>query len=246
MRRCLRRGFAALGLTMPLMLASGTFAEEARGCAGRLGVSRTIPVEELRIGPQGSPAPMLEAGEVVLTYDDGPANGATREVLAALAEECVSATFFMLGQQADHDRALARRVAAAGHTIGTHTHSHPNLAAMPLAEAVAEIRRGIAAVRRAVPSAPLRLFRFPFLADSPALLQAAHEAGLVPLRAELDGEDWSGNSCAEIVAKVMGALDATGRGVVLLHDVMPNTACATRTLLRRLRAGGYRVVHLTG
>jgi peptidoglycan/xylan/chitin deacetylase (PgdA/CDA1 family) len=104
----------------------------------------------------------------------------------------------------------------------------------------------VASVRHALPGLPLHLFRFPYLADSPALLDWARDAGLVPLRTDLDGEDWTGNSCAEIVRRIMGGLDAARRGVILLHDVMPNTACATRSLLRRLRDGGYRIVHIRG
>ena len=242
-----RRGLAPFAVATALLAGCspcGALVQQAPDCVGRLGVARVIPVHDLRAGTAGTPVLALQEGEVVLTFDDGPANGTTQDVLAALAEECVSATFFLLGQQVDRDRTLARRVASAGHTIGTHTHAHANLTAMPLAEAAAEVQRGIAAVRRALPASPLRLFRFPFLADSPALLDSTREAGLLALRADLDGEDWEGNSCGEIVERIMGRLDVARRGVILLHDTMQNTACATRSLLHRLQGGGYRIVHL--
>jgi len=63
----------------------------------------------------------------VLTFDDGPWPPTTPKILAALAAECVRATFFLIGKPASAHPDLVRRIAAEGHTVGHHSWSHPNL-----------------------------------------------------------------------------------------------------------------------
>ena len=86
----------------------------------------------------------------MLTFDDGPWPGTTEKVLAALARECVRATFFLLGRNAAAHPALARRALAEGHTVAHHTFAHPLLNRMRVERAAAEIDRGIAAVELAL------------------------------------------------------------------------------------------------
>jgi hypothetical protein len=68
------------------------------------------------------------AGELALTFDDGPNPKWTPRLLEVLGEHGVKATFFMLGGRAQTEPALVRRIAAEGHLIGNHSWSHPNLA----------------------------------------------------------------------------------------------------------------------
>ena len=67
-------------------------------------------------------------GELALTFDDGPNATWTPRLLDVLAQHDVRATFFLLGSRAAAQPELVRRIAAAGHTIGNHSWSHPNLA----------------------------------------------------------------------------------------------------------------------
>src|SRR6266851_8779654 len=96
----------------------------------------------------------LAPKEVVLTFDDGPWPGTTEKVLAALARECVRATFFLLGRNAASYPALARRALAEGHTVAHHSFGHPLLNRMRPDKAEAEIDRGIAAVELALYGQP--------------------------------------------------------------------------------------------
>ena len=110
----------------------------------------------------------LVPGEVVLTFDDGPLPPYTNAVLKALADECLQATFFMVGRQARAHPELAWQVRAAGHTIGTHTQNHP-LHRMPPDRAAHEIDTGIASVAAALgtPRALAPFFRFPACSAPP-------------------------------------------------------------------------------
>jgi peptidoglycan/xylan/chitin deacetylase (PgdA/CDA1 family) len=73
---------------------------------------------------RGGDRELLAPGEIVLTFDDGPAPLSTRPILAALAAQCTKATFFMVGEMAVEHADVVREVAEQGHTLGTHTWSH--------------------------------------------------------------------------------------------------------------------------
>src|SRR5262249_62175365 len=113
------------------VLAIGPARGADTTCApGTLGVARVAEIDT-KAGPwfgtpQGDPE-FLRPGEVVLTFDDGPLPKYTQPILAALAAECTKATFFVLGEMAAEFPEMVQETAAAGHTIGTHTWSHPNL-----------------------------------------------------------------------------------------------------------------------
>src|ERR1700677_3722899 len=98
---------------------------------GTLGTSRVLAVDAAatpRVGLKSFPETLpLADHEVVLTFDDGPWPPTTTRVLAALARECVHATFFLIGKFASEHPEMVRRIAAEGHTIGHHTWSHRSL-----------------------------------------------------------------------------------------------------------------------
>src|SRR4030081_744775 len=128
-----------------------TAAAQAADCAreGTLGTSRVLSVDarsSARIGLKSFPQTLpLDDHEVVLTFDDGPWPPTTPLVLAALAHECVRATFFLIGKPASEHPKLVRRIAAEGHTIGHHTWLHRSLMRIPPSETTEEIDHGISA-----------------------------------------------------------------------------------------------------
>ena len=109
----------------------------------------------------------LRDHEVVLTFDDGPWPGNTPAVLKALADQCTKAMFFPIGKHAGWHPEILKQVAAAGHTIGSHTWSHKDLSQLTADEAKDEIEKGIAAVSIALGNKPVApFFRFPALRQS--------------------------------------------------------------------------------
>ena len=133
---------------------------------------------------------------MVLTFDDGPWPPTTPRVLAALAQECVRATFFLIGKPASEHPELVRRIAAEGHTIGHHTWTHRSLMRIKPARRRGEIDRGIAAVEMALhgvatttPSTPF--FRFPGFEITPATLDLLQSRGIVVFGADLWASDWN-------------------------------------------------------
>ncbi|EFL90953.1 polysaccharide deacetylase family protein [Ahrensia sp. R2A130] len=216
-----------------------------------MGVSRTITVNSFKthMGTGASGGIGLRRGEVVLTFDDGPAGSRTDRILSTLKRECVKATFFPVGTMARANPRMLQKVARAGHTIAHHTHSHANLRRLSPQAAGRQIDNGIRAVNKALGSyrgRSTKLFRYPYLARSAALDRVLKNRGLIPFSAGIMSQDWKGGSATSWVNRVMTQLARKGSGVILMHDIQGRTAAGLPILLKRLKAGGYRVVHIRG
>lgn len=227
-------------------------AEPCPGNSQALGTERVLAVDAAstpRVGRKHFMDTLpLARKELVLTFDDGPWPGTTPKVLDALKRECVRATFFLLGRNAQAQPALARRALAEGHSIGHHTFAHPLLDRMPLAKAEAEIDRGIAAdelalygERRGNPTTPF--FRFPGFASNTALLERMRQRGLVVFGADVWASDWDPMSPEQQLSLILARIERVGRGIVLFHDTKAQTAQILPAFLRELKRRGYRIVH---
>ncbi|WP_213772696.1 polysaccharide deacetylase family protein [Bradyrhizobium sp. dw_78] len=246
----------ALGAGLAVAVSMALIATaQAAECSNKdaLGTSRILAVDAVttpRVGLKSFPQTLpLEDHEVVLTFDDGPWPATTPKVLAALAHECVHATFFLIGKPASEHPDLVRRIAAEGHTIGTHSWTHPSLAQIKPDQAVAQIDHGISAVERVLhgvattkPSTPF--FRFPGFESTPATLDLLQSRGIVVFGADLWASDWNPMTPAEELKLLTGRLEAAGRGIILLHDPKAHTAAMLPAFLRYLKENHYRVVHL--
>jgi hypothetical protein len=140
-----------------------------------LGLSRIVQIDTTggpRFGliqhPEGYD--FLRDKEVVLTFDDGPRPGSTEAVLKALADECLRATFFEVGQMASWHPEVTKQVIDAGMTVGTHTWSHKDLARIPYEKAEQEIDMANSALSAAAGGKIAPFFRFPYLAQPPRTL----------------------------------------------------------------------------
>jgi peptidoglycan/xylan/chitin deacetylase (PgdA/CDA1 family) len=220
---------------------------------GTLGTSRVMKVDAAttpRVGLKSFPQTLpLADHEVVLTFDDGPWPPTTPRVLAALANECVHATFFLIGKPASEHPDLVRRIAAEGHTIGHHTWTHRSLQRIKPSETTDEIDHGIAAVEMALhgvatttPSTPF--FRFPGFETTPATLDLLQSRGIVVFGADLWASDWNPMTPKQELKRLTDRLKIARRGIILLHDPKGHTAAMLPAFLRWLRDNDYRVVHL--
>ncbi len=187
--------------------------------------------------------------EVVLTFDDGPFPATTTKVLAALASECVQATFFLIGRNAEANPALVKKIAASGHSIGHHTWSHKPLDKIGQQQALEEIDRGIAADEMALDGAARRMpstpfFRFPGFASTPALLTSLQSRGIAVFGADLWASDWNPMTPEQQLQLLTDRLEEEGKGIILLHDPKAQTARMLPAFLQYLKRNGYKIVHL--
>lgn len=262
--RVIISGLMALGLAAAVTapaLAQGTGAAAgaaantppAAPCANpdAIGLSKTLEIDTTG-GPgfgleQYKVHDFLQPKEVVLTFDDGPQVKTTKAILDALAEHCTKATFFSIGKMALGLPEILRDVAARGHTVGTHTWSHANLANLSKKDpklAIDEIEKGVSGVHRALGSNVAPFFRFPYLRDSKETLEHLSKRNMAIFSMDADSFDFKFRKPDQIVKTIMDKLETKGKGIVLMHDIQHGTASAMPLLLKSLKDKGYKVVHL--
>jgi peptidoglycan/xylan/chitin deacetylase (PgdA/CDA1 family) len=226
--------------------------QQKQACANpnALGVARTVVIDTTG-GPgfgfeHFKQLDFLTDKEVVLTFDDGPWPNNTAAVLKALAAECTKGLFFSVGKHASYHPEILKQVLAAGHTVGTHTFSHVNLNSKKMTEQQVrdELEKGFSAVKMALGQAPAPFFRFPQLQHNPAAMTYLGTRNVAMFSTDLDSFDFRSQNADQIVNTVMTKVDKLGKGIVLMHDFQKLTGEALPTLLARLKAGGYKVVHM--
>jgi peptidoglycan/xylan/chitin deacetylase (PgdA/CDA1 family) len=164
-----------------------------------------------RIVSRGRP----RAPAIALTFDDGPTEPYTSQILDVLRQFGARATFFVLGARAERTPEVVRRAAREGHEIGNHTWDH---AALPLRAPSAmrvTIRRTSDTVQSITGERP-RVFRAPFGWRNPWLDGAARREGCVPIAWTVGVYDTDRPGVDAIVSRAIeGFVDGS---ILLLHD----------------------------
>lgn len=230
-----------------LLLAALAATNAAAQCGpDQLNTARTITLkrEGAQYGAQQHTALPLEKGEVVLTFDDGPSADNTPLVLKALSDQCAKATFFLIGEHINQQPDLARRLIREGHSAGIHSNTHPHLASMTPEQQLEDLKLSRAAYKTVFGVEP-PAYRFPYLEETPTLLDALKRDNITVASIDMGINDWIPEDTTAILAqRLTESLDKAGRGIILMHDANGPTAKALPTLLKVLKDKGYKVVHL--
>jgi peptidoglycan-N-acetylglucosamine deacetylase len=235
---------AAFALLIP---AAARAEESAPDCKGKLGVSRVVEIDTTGgglYGDQYPPQHILKKGEVVLTFDDGPHPKYTKPILAALSAQCTKATFFNVGEMVKRFPDVAREVEAEGHTIGTHTWSHPNLGRTSLKRAKRQIDSTIAVGTEVLAHGVAPFFRFPYLSDPKRIRKYLADNDIAVFGIDVDSKDYRTRKPDRITTNVLKGLIKTGGGIILFHDIHAQTAKALPDVLDELKRHGFHIVHL--
>jgi peptidoglycan/xylan/chitin deacetylase (PgdA/CDA1 family) len=234
--------------------ATPTAAKSAIPCANpnAMGVTRVVEIDTAGGPGFGSQHfktfDFLRDHEVALTFDDGPWPNNTPAVLKALADQCLRATFFPIGKHATYHPEILKQVVAAGHTVGNHTWSHPDLQAVMKKSgedaAIEEIEKGASAVRMmaGAPTAPF--FRFPDLRHPPEMLTYLGGRNIASFSTDIDSFDFKIRKPDELVRSLIGKLNKLGKGIILMHDFQKVTSIALPQILGELQKNGFKVVHM--
>jgi peptidoglycan-N-acetylglucosamine deacetylase len=180
----------------------------------------------------------LGPDQIALTFDDGPHATRTPRILEILAAAGVKATFFEIGRNAAAHPEISRQVAAAGHSVGSHTFTHPDLPKVPEPHAETEIETGEAAVTLALglPPGHLPFFRFPYGAKTPGELAFVERRGNSTFFWNMDSEDWRTRDPHKLFVHVLEQIDHAGRGIILFHDIHEQTVIVLPHVLAELAA----------
>lgn len=187
---------------------------------------------------------------LALTFDDGPNDTHTLRLLDLLAEHDVKGTFFLIGRYVARQAEVVGRIAKAGHVIGNHTYSHPNLIFCSESAVAHEISDCAKVINDAV-GAHSKLFRPPFGGRRPGVLRTVRAMGLMPIMWSVTCYDWRAAASAASIARcAQRQIRRAAGNVILLHDGghkdlgadRKSTVEATREIIRIHKAEGYEFV----
>jgi peptidoglycan-N-acetylglucosamine deacetylase len=186
---------------------------------------------------------------VALTFDDGPNDPYTGQILDVLKQEGVHATFFCVGMNAEREPGTVRRIAAEGNEIGNHSYAHRKRDALldvryTDAARTSDILRGITGI---LP----RLYRAPNGFHTPWSLRAVAERGMRAVGWDVESNDWDEPGVNTIVMRTVDRVQPGS--IILLHDGdnirlgadRGQQAAAVRTIIETLKTRGYRFVTIS-
>jgi peptidoglycan/xylan/chitin deacetylase (PgdA/CDA1 family) len=174
---------------------------------------------------------------VWLTFDDGPHPANTRKVLTTLAAHGIKATFFVLGENAASRIALVKEAFDAGHRIGNHSYSHPNLTTLGAADVETEIVRTEAVIKAYL--GDHKLFRPPYGAHNATVDGIAGGLNYRSIFWNVDTEDWkAANKPAGWIDVGINGMDGRDDCRVLNHDIHPTTADNLDAFIQRIKSLG--------
>ncbi|MDQ8733902.1 polysaccharide deacetylase family protein [Paenibacillus sp. LHD-38] len=173
--------------------------------------------EELDKPDKMAPAVKPGKGEkyIALTFDDGPDQRYTNDILDILKEKEVKATFFVVGQQVKKNPEVLQRIAEEGHAIGNHTYNHKDLSKLNKQQMIEEIKTSDAVIKKTIGFTPA-MVRAPYGAVSDMLkfVLKANSRELVGWN--IDTRDWAGTSAANMSKMIKN--EAKPGGIILMHS----------------------------
>lgn len=239
--------FAAALLALPI---GSVHAADCADDPRTTGLSRIIAIDSNKgkfFGrlqfKKGAP---LRKKEVILTFDDGPHKTYTRQILEVLDQHCVKATFFTVGRMSFFMRNELKDIASRGHTIASHTWSHPrDVSKLTLEEAKVEIEKGFAATAYVLGQPIAPFFRYPGLNYSDELNEYLASRNISVWSVDVVSDDTQPDLTPEkLIEQTMTRIRAMRGGIVLFHDLKEVTALAMDSFLTQLKLEGFKIVHV--
>lgn len=180
-----------------------------------------------------APAGLPEQKLIALTFDDGPRRSTTTRLLDGLAERGVKATFFLIGCQIADNEDVVRRMDREGHQIGIHTFDHVQLTGLNQADFDAQVGVTRTLLKDLVGHNDF-LLRPPYGKCDEGV---KNKAGCPIILWSIDPEDWDDKNTSRVVEQVVS--EARDGGIILLHDIYPESVDAALQIVDRLHAQGY-------
>ena len=198
-------------------------------------LAKPFKVEEKKTA-QIKTAQIKSAKLVALTFDDGPSKTVTPKILKILKKHNIKATFFMVGSQVNDNPKTAKQVQEAGHEIGNHTYSHPNLKNLTNAQIKSQLSRTTTAIKKATGHNPT-LFRPPYgSVDNRVRAQSK----LPVVLWSVDTLDWQHHNSKKILEYVKK--ETYPGAIILMHDIHMPTADGLESVITYLEKQGYTFV----
>ncbi|MBM7690712.1 delta-lactam-biosynthetic de-N-acetylase [Peribacillus deserti] len=181
---------------------------------------------------------------IALTFDDGPEDVYTPQILNILKSKNIKATFFAMGQQVKAYPDLLKRINSEGHAIGNHTWYHPNITSLTDSQLIQTVQSTTDEIEK-VTGVKTNFFRPPYGAINDNQIDTLNNLGYQSISWTIDSYDWSGASANVILSRVNAR--AVPGGIVLLHNFkdarkLDGMIEALPKMIDNLRAQGYQFV----
>jgi peptidoglycan/xylan/chitin deacetylase (PgdA/CDA1 family) len=172
-----------------------------------------------------------------LTFDDGPHSTNTDKVLATLAQHGIKATFFVVGENVKSRKQIVQRAFDAGHRIGNHSYSHPNLTTLTDAQIRDQIVKTETLISGFLGKA--KLFRPPYGAHNARVDKIIAQLGYRSIFWNVDTEDWNKkNQPTGWITLGVNQIKVRSDCRVLNHDIHTTTAANLATFIQRIKQLG--------
>lgn len=176
---------------------------------------------------------------VALTFDDGPQNAFTPQVLDILQAHGTPAAFFCIGKNVEAEKVLLQRIHAEGHLIGNHSYSHHFwFDLFGAGHMLEELRLTDTLMENAIGIRP-HFFRPPYGVTNPNLRKAVLKGGYFPLGWNIRSLDTLAKNEEELLHRITGKLEPGS--IILLHDSMEITVKILPALIAQIRSKGYAI-----
>ncbi|WP_067715308.1 polysaccharide deacetylase family protein [Ferroacidibacillus organovorans] len=183
--------------------------------------------------------------KVALTFDDGPDDLYTPQILSILKREHVHATFFVLGIHVQKYPHVILRIKNEGHAIGNHSYDHDNLQKASSWHILWEVERTERLLKKTV-RVTTRLFRAPYGNVNNAMLRQLGKRGYQVVNWSVDSQDWRSLSAKQVLQNTLPAVNPGS--IILMHcagnpkEILTGTVQALPELIHTLRSRGYAFV----
>ncbi len=182
----------------------------------------------------------VEGPFIAMTFDDGPSEKLTPQLLDLLAAHHIHATFFVIGKNVVEHPEILRRAVREGHEIANHSWSHPALGKMSDARVRAELQKTDDAIQSAIGVRPV-LMRPPYGSVTARQKQWIHEEfGYRTILWDVDPLDWKRPGSGVITNRIVK--ETRSGSIILSHDIHPGTIKAMPETFDQLEAKGFKFV----
>ena len=185
-----------------------------------------------------------EEKQAALSFDAAWGNEDTQELLTILDQYDVKATFFMTGQWISKYPDDVKAILDAGHDLGNHSNSHPNMSDLSTAEMKEEIMTTHEKVKE-LTGYEMTLFRPPYGDYNDAVVNAVKECGYYCIQWDVDSLDWKNYGVDPLIQTVCNHKNLKNGSIVLMHNGGKYTADALESVIKGLQSQGYELVPIS-
>jgi peptidoglycan/xylan/chitin deacetylase (PgdA/CDA1 family) len=180
--------------------------------------------------------------EIAISFDDGPAENHTKEILAILNVENIKATFFCIGNRIAGNEVILKQVQADGHIIGNHSYSHHFWFDMYSTQKMQEDLKQMDTEMERVTGLKPKLFRPPYGVTNPNLAKAIRNGGYTPVGWSVRSMDTVIKDGKKLLAKINEGIKPGA--VFLFHDTSKTTLDVLPEFIKEVKKRGYNIIQL--